>query len=60
MEHKYYMSQRERRDVGLVAALTDYARLRAHRETERRTFGDIIRGVTQFLRGAGENNIYLS
>ena len=32
------------------------------RRTERRTFGDIIRGVTAFLRGAapGQNTIYLS
>jgi hypothetical protein len=62
MEHKYLMSEKEHRDVGLVAALSDFAGTHARRETERQTFGDIIRRVRSFLRGttADENPVSLS
>jgi len=61
MEHKYFMSQKEKRDVGLVAALGDYATRFAPQETVQRTFGDIIRAVTSLFRGdQREGNIYLS
>jgi hypothetical protein len=45
MEHKYFMSQKERRDVGLVAALEDYAaRFGSHQSLR-----DTISSITEAL-----------
>ncbi len=45
MEHKYFMSQKERHDVGLVAALEDYAA----RFGSQQSFRDTIRSITDAL-----------
>jgi hypothetical protein len=62
MEHKYFMSQRERRDVGLVAALEDYASRFARQEPVHLTFGSIIKALTALLTGSEStrHNIYLA
>jgi hypothetical protein len=46
MEHKYYMSQKESRDVGLVAALEDYVTIFAPEGSP----GDIVGAIVRALR----------
>jgi Domain of unknown function (DUF4032) len=62
MEHKYLMSEKERRDVGLVAALEDYA-ARDERQGPLSAFiGSILKELTQLLtpQTSGVKNIYLA
>jgi hypothetical protein len=49
MEHKYFMSQREARDVGLVAALEDYMSRFAPEETLGQTVRKIVRALTSLV-----------
>jgi len=51
MEHKYFMSEREHRDVGLVPALEDYAtRFSTHRKAPS-VIGAIVGALTSLFRG---------
>ena len=51
MEHKYFMSEREHRDVGLVPALEDYAtRFSTHRKAPS-VVGAIVGALTSLFRG---------
>jgi hypothetical protein len=62
MEHKYFMSQNEKRDVGLVAAVEDYCNRFAPAEPFQRTIQSIVRALrllfTGFPSSGGES--YLS
>jgi len=49
MEHKYYMSQKESRDVGLVAALEDYMTRFAPEESLGDIVGIIVRALRSFV-----------
>lgn len=62
MEHKYFMSEREKKDVGLVAALEDYSRTYAQHGPVHMTLGSIIRALTSLLGGGDpqRTNIYLA
>ena len=61
MEHKYFMSEREKRDVGLVAALKDYLDRFATHDPIRRAIDSIVEAVTSlFSRRLPASNIYLS
>jgi len=51
MEHKYYMSQRLGRDVGLLAALQDYMHTVAPEAKGERTLGAILQSVLEMFRG---------
>ncbi len=53
MEHKYYMSQRERRDVGIVRALEDYAERFARQEPVRGIFRSIVKLLSSLLQDDG-------
>ena len=60
MEHKYFMSEREKRDVGLVAALEDYLNRFATHDPIRRAISSIVEAVTSlFKRRLPASNIYL-
>ncbi len=62
MENKYLMSERERRDVGLVAALEDYAHRFAPDKPMQLTLGSMIKALRALLTGSGpaSRNIYLA
>jgi hypothetical protein len=61
MEHKYFMSEREKRDVGLVVALEDYLNRYATQDSLRRSIESIIEAVTSlFRRHLPPDSIYLS
>lgn len=62
MEHKYFMSEQEKKDVGLVAALEDYARRYAQHEPVRLTIKSIINALTSLFGGSDprHSNIYLT
>ena len=62
MEHKYFMSQQERRDVGLVAALEDFAHRFSRQEPVHGKFSSIINALKTLLTGSEStrNNIYLA
>jgi hypothetical protein len=51
MEHKYFMSEREKRDVGLTTALEDYCEQYAPAEPLRATVGLIIEALKSVLTG---------
>jgi hypothetical protein len=61
MEHKYFMSQRKKEDVGLLAALQDYCSKAVKQEPLRVTLGSIIESLTLLFRGhsPASPNIYL-
>jgi len=50
MEHKYFMSEREKKDVGLAAALEDYCSTFGEAEPFRLTIGSIARAITSLFR----------
>ena len=62
MEHKYFMSQREKRDVGLVAAVEDYCKRFARAEPFRLTLDSIIQALRSLFTGlpSASGDIYLS
>ena len=62
MEHKYFMSEQEKKDVGLVAALEDYSRTYARHAPVHVTMGSIINALTSLLGGRDphRSNIYLA
>ena len=61
MEHKYLMSEREGRDVGLVVALENYARRFSRQEPPNLSIRKIVRALTRLLTGSAPSprNIYL-
>ena len=62
MEHKYFMSQQEKKDVGLVAALEDYSSTFARQEPFRLTLRSIVDALTSLFRSElpAPRNIYLA
>lgn len=61
MEHKYYLSELEKRDVGLVVALKDYLNKFAAHDPIRSIVSAIIEAVASlFARHKSSQNIYLS
>jgi hypothetical protein len=61
MEHKYFMSQRDKKDVGLVAALNDYAMRFSKQESLHVTVKSIMRALTSLFRNQPSRfaNLYL-
>ncbi len=61
MEHKYFMSEREQRDVGLLAALEDYSKKFSVHEPMQSTIATILKSLRLFLSGklGMSQNIYL-
>jgi hypothetical protein len=57
MEHKYYMSQRERRDVGIVAALEDYGERFARQEPVRGIFRSIVKLLSDLVLPQDDRSI---
>jgi hypothetical protein len=57
MEHKYYMSQRERRDVGIVAALEDYGERFARQEPVRGIFQSIVKLLSDLVLPQDDHTI---
>jgi hypothetical protein len=55
MEHKYFMSKRERKDVGLVAAVEDYLNRFAVHERFKGAIGSVVRSLRALFRGAGHS-----
>jgi len=51
MEHKYFMSEQGRKDVGLVAALNDYAKRYSKLEPLQLTLKSIMKALTSFFKG---------
>jgi hypothetical protein len=51
MEHKYYLSQKEQRDVGLARALRDYSARFAHRQPEQGLFRELAAILRSLVRG---------
>jgi len=62
MEHRYLMSERQRCDVGLVAAPEDYVHRLAGEAPPQRTPGSIITALKELLTKSGplSRNIYLT
>jgi hypothetical protein len=62
MEHKYFMSERGKRDVGLVAALDDYAKRYSKLEPLHPTLRSIIKALTSLFKGQPLplQNLYLA
>ena len=62
MEHKYFMSERQKRDVGLVAAVEDFCRRFAPQGPMQMTIGSIIRALKTVLTGSDPSvrNVYLA
>ncbi len=60
MEHKYYMSEREKKDVGLVAVVEDYCAKFAQREPFRISVGSVLDALRSLLEtyAGGVTNIY--
>ena len=50
MEHKYFMSQGQRRDVGLVAALEDYSKTFGEPEPLNGTLDSIVKALTMLFQ----------
>jgi hypothetical protein len=61
MEHKYFLSQNEKRDVGLVSALEDYAGKFAKHDPVRKRISSIIKELTSLLSkyALPTHNVYL-
>jgi hypothetical protein len=61
MEHKYFMSQRKKEDVGLLVALQDYCSRTTKQEPLRVTLGSIVEALTLLFRGQSPatSKIYL-
>jgi Domain of unknown function (DUF4032)/Lipopolysaccharide kinase (Kdo/WaaP) family len=57
MEHKYYLSQKERKDVGLSAALEDYCAKFGVHEPMRTTLSSIVDSLRLFLSGKLESSV---
>lgn len=62
MEHKYFMSQREKKDVGLVAAVEDYCHTFAPAEPFQLTIENIVSALRSLFTGlpSSHGDIYLS
>jgi hypothetical protein len=50
MEHKYFMSEKARKDVGLIAAARDYLRKRAVQKPSSSTLRSIVRELAALLK----------
>ena len=60
MEHKYFMSEQEKKDVGLMEALRDYLEHFATHDPLRRLVGSIVDALTSlFKTSLPPDNIYL-
>jgi hypothetical protein len=62
MEHKYFMSQKQNSDVGLIAAVEDYCRRFTRAEPFHLTIDSIVRALRSLFTGlpSPHGDIYLS